>query len=426
MKAERFVIFLAAALLWGGGEARAEVRELAGRVVEQWRMVGAEVDQLPTRFLYDDEKATIYLPEPTEERTCTTVAILGARGLSFRARVGGLDEEALAQEPGARASSIAGVLQLERCDRGPIRFVTVASDAGRGAIEIVVGRSAHALPSLRLVLPERTGGAQPQPPEPGALPTLIAPQKRADFAEARAKRDGATLAARETWSAGVDGTGQHALTLEPGCHRIELFALEGKPGPRKARVDLDAELRGEEDELLSRDRTEAPDARLETCVGKPAEGTVLFGGAASGGDVLVTRASWALPEKLPELWGPQPRAKMSRALLARHMRPPQNDPVALLQGGSGLTTTTISVEPGACYVALAAVTHGHSRGIGLRANVGAKQSVDERGPSDDGAAVAFCVGAHDRAALEIEARASSVSWGLALYAVAHRVWSEDP
>ena len=60
------------------------------------------------------------------------------------------------------------------------------------------------------------------------------------------------------------------LDLEPGCHRLEIFApdVRNAHGPRRRRLDVDAEIRNEDEELLARDRTEAPDARLETCVGE--------------------------------------------------------------------------------------------------------------------------------------------------------------
>jgi hypothetical protein len=410
------VLFVALAVR----EARGEVREVAARVAEQWRRAGAIVSTTPTRFLYDDEKMTIAIP-PAPERGCTSVALIGARGLSFHARVGGL-EQAVAEEPGTRAASVAGVLQLERCEGAGIRHVVVASDAGRGAIEIVIGRAPAPLPTLRSILPERTGGILTATPEPGALAPLAPLAKRADFAEARARRDGASVAARETWTAGGDGAGEAQVQLSAGCHRVELFPADGNPGPRKARVDLDAELRGEGDELLARDRTDAPDARLEACIGTETNAKVLFSGAASGSDVLVTRASWSIPEKLPDVWGANTRAKMARALLARHIAAPREPAVFLAQGGTGNTVLPLPVEPGGCYVVVAAVAFGHARGLGLRVSVGARDAVDERGPNDEGGAVAFCAGEHGLARVGVEARGSSVAWGLAVHRIEGRVW----
>jgi hypothetical protein len=321
-----------------------------------------------------------------------------------------------------RAASVAGVLQLERCEGAGIHYVVVASDAGRGAIETVVGRAPAPLPSLRNILPERTGGVVTATPEPGAPPSLAPLAKRAEASEARARRDGATVSPRETWTAGSEGVGEQPLKLSAGCHRVELFPSDGKPSPRKARVDVDAEIRGEDDELLARDRTDAPDARLEACVGTDTNAKVIFTGAGSGSDVLVTRASWALPAKLADVWGANARARMAKALLARHVSAPREAPVFLAQGGTGNTLVPLSIEPGACYVVVAAVAFGHARGLGLRVSVGSREASDERGPNDDAGAVAFCAGEHERVRVDVEARGSSVAWGLALHRIEGRIW----
>ena len=47
---------------------------------------------------------------------------------------------------------------------------------------------------------------------------------------------------------------------------------------------------------------------------------------------------------------------MARALLARRAGPPPEDPVALYEGPYGITPIPIAIEPGACYLAVAAVT----------------------------------------------------------------------
>ena len=39
--------------------ARADARDVAERVVEQWRGAGGHVTALPTRFLFDDETVVI-------------------------------------------------------------------------------------------------------------------------------------------------------------------------------------------------------------------------------------------------------------------------------------------------------------------------------------------------------------------------------
>jgi hypothetical protein len=408
-------------------DARADVaREVAERVADQWRSVGGHVTAVPTRFLFDDE--TTLVPVPVSEGAgCTHIALIGARGLSFRARLSDATSDPLAPEAGGRASSLAGVVELRRCGTArPIRHVVVTSDAGRGALEIVVAHAPSALPSLTSVIPERTGGALPPVPETGALPALPPPEKRAELAEARGKREGARIDARTALRAGDDGGGEAELALNAGCHRVELFARDPRAdrAGRRFRLDVDAELRdpSNSDRVLARDRTEAPDARLEACVGKTTRVNVVFAGAPPNGELTSTLASWPLPQRLPSLWGPLTRSKMARVMFTRHVAIPIDDPVFLGQGSSGTTPFPVSVEVGACYLAIVALTHGHARSLQIRTVVGARESSDERGAAEEAALSAFCVNAHEKARVEIHARGTGVGWGLAIFRVKSGVW----
>jgi hypothetical protein len=426
----------AALVLTWPSEGRCEdLQASAARVAETWRDAGAIVARDDARFLNEGESLTLSLSAGPES-PCQTVALIGARGLSFHARVGDAGGQ---EDSDERVSSVAGVLEIRSCGAEPFRFVRLTSDAGRGAVETVIGRSADPLPAATSALLERTGGVLPPPPEPGALPPLPSPEKRAEVAETRARRDGAKTAPREAWTAGADGKGEGRLVLEAGCHRVELFAPESfssdlrltRPSPRpgipggfarRMRLDLDATLRDEDGLVLAHDHTSAPDARIDVCVGEATTTSVLFEGAPPGSPVLTTHASSPLPEHLPMAWGRGTRARMAAALLPRHVGVLPGDAVLLAQGASGLTPVPIPVEPGACYVAVAAMERGHARGLGLRVVIGARESVDERGTNDESTAVAFCAGDRDRVRLEVEARSTGVSWGLALFRVASSVW----
>lgn len=407
------------------GPARADAREVAERVAEQWRAAGGHVTALPTRFLFDDE--TVIVAVPVDEATgCTHVALIGARGLSFRAKLSDATSDPLAPEIGGRATSLAGVVELRRCGSSrAVRHVVVTSDAGRGALEVVVARAPSALPSLASVVPERTGGALPPVPEAGALPALPPPEKRAELAEGRAKREGARIDPRTPLHAGDDGGGEAELQLDAGCHRVELFARDPRAdrAGRRFRLDLDAELRDPGGErVLARDRTEAPDARLEACVGRTTRVNVVFAGAPPNGEVTTTTASWPLPQRLPSLWGPVTRSKMARVMFTRHIAVPAEDPVFLGQGSSGTTPFPIPVETGGCYFAVVALTHGHARSFQIRTMVGARESTDERGAAEEAAMSAFCVAAHETARVEVHARGTGVGWGLAVFRVKSGVW----
>ena len=398
---------------------------MAERVLEQWRAAGGHVTSLPTRFLFDDE--TVVVAVPVDETTgCSHVALIGARGLSFRAKLSDASNDPLAPEVGARATSLAGVVELRRCGGArAIRHVVITSDAGRGALEVIVAHAPSALPALTSVIPERTGGALPPVPEAGALPVLPPPEKRAELAEGRARREGAKNEPRTSLRAGDDGAGESELELGAGCHRVELFARDPRADHvgRRARLDLDAELRDPGNErILARDRTEAPDARLEACVGRTTRVGVLFAGSPPGGEVIATVASWPLPERLPQLWGAVTRSKMARVMFSRHVAIPPDDPVFLAQGSSGTTPLPLAVETGGCYLAIVALTHGHARSLQIRTMVGARESTDERGATEEAGLSAFCVAAHETARVEVHARGTGVGWGLAVFRVKSGVW----
>jgi hypothetical protein len=393
------------------------------RVAQAWRSAGAAVALDGTRFLNDDETAAIVVPE-LPAGTCTTIVLLGPRGLGFHVRVG--DED----NGGKRVASEAGALSIERCGEPPPRRLLVTSVSGRGAVEMVVARSGHPLAPLRLVLPERTSGNVTPGQEPGLLPPLPPPDKRAEAAEARARRDGATIANRTTLQAGADGSGAAQETLQPACHVFRLFPLDTRDlrGARHGKVDLDAEMRRHSDDrLLARDRSDAPDADLEACVGETTRAEILFAGSLPSEPVLVAHFAWPLPEHLPTLWGSEARARMAHALLVRHVISLPRDPFLLVQGGSGATPIPLSIEPGGCYVAAVVLVQGAARAVGLRVRVGASDAFDDRGIDEVGAVVGFCSGEHDRAVARVEARgAPLLGWGLAVYRLDTQVWEVSP
>jgi hypothetical protein len=417
---------VAAATAMTGGQARAELHDSVERLAEAWRGVGAAVVIDKPRFLEDDRgdqrPIVVALPD-LPEGDCTTVVLLGARGLGFHVRLPGVSDD----ETGIkRIPSVAGAVAIERCGDVPLRRLVVASDSGRGAVEVVVARSSKPLPPLRTVLPERSGGAVLPASEPGPLPPLPPPDRRADLAEARARRDGAVIATRASWDAGLDGAGTGQETLAAGCHRLEIFALDPRtshPG-RRGKLDLDAEMRdASDDRLLARDRTDAPDAQLAVCVGESTNVDVVFAGSPPGAPVVVAHFAWPLPEHLPAVWGGDARARMAHVLMARHVVSLPHDAVMLAQGGSGVTPVPLSLEPGGCYLAVATMVKEAARTIGLRVHVGAADALDDRGIDEDGAAVAFCAGERTRALAEVEAHGTPLlGWGLALYRLQTGIW----
>lgn len=422
MKGRAPILALFLVVAAGARPASGEIVELSVRIEQQYRAEGAAASRLPTRFLYEEEGTVVPLLPPADAK-CVTIAMIAGRGLSFHAQFSGdVDDEDAAD----RASSAAGTLELSACGTLPTR-VWLEADAGRGAVEIVVGYADAVLPSLRSRLPERLGGAVPQSVDPGPLPALPPPEKRADAAEARGRREAAILDPRRILASGSEGTGSARIDLAPGCHRIELFAPEPRNGVRhRARLDVDAELRDEaKDELLARDRGDAPDAHLEACVGVRTAAVVNFGGAPSVIDIQLTHARWAIPENVPEVFGPDGRARMTAALRSRAVVLPAERPVFLATGVAGSTPVAFDVEPGACYVGVAAILHGTARAFALRATVGSRETEDDRG-SGGGAIVAFCSYERSRALVDVDVRGGTSGWGLAVFRVAGGVWEARP
>jgi hypothetical protein len=405
--------------------ARADdAREIAARVVEQWKVAGARTTALPSRFLFDDDKQLVAVGEATASEPCTYVALVAARGLSFRAKLSGTANDPLVPpEPAARSSSTAGVVELRRCDASrPVRSIELQSDAGRGAIEIIVAHGPAGLPQLASIIPERTGGSLPPMPEAGALSQVAPQEKRLEQGEARIRRDRGTVEPRTTLHASEDGTGDVDLDVNAGCHRFEVVARERPDrNGRRYRLDLDAELR-DGDHVVARDRTEAPDARLETCVGRASRLNLIYAGAMPSADVVVAHGSWPLPARLPHVWGAQGKSRMARVMFVRHVAAPSDEPVLLAQGSAGTTPLAVPVEVGGCYVAVVAAVHGRPRQLQLRATVGARESVDERGAAEEAALTAFCVRAHETARVEVLARPSGLAWGLAVWRVKSGIW----
>jgi hypothetical protein len=402
--------------------AFAQLHAAVDRIAEAWRSAGAFVVVDKSRFLNDDETIVLVVPA-LPQGACTTVVLLGARGLGFHVRV---TEEPSGDDSLARLSSEAGALTLERCGDALPHRLLVTCDSGRGALETVVARSAKPLRPLQDVLPERTGTATATAPEPGLLPPMPTPDKRADLAEARARRDGATISLRTTWNAGPDGSGMGEDTLDAGCHTLQLFAVDPRSSSpsRRVKLDLDAEMRDESgDRILARDRTDAPDAKLTLCVGETTNVEVVFAGSPAGAPVLVVHFMWPLPERLPTVWGIEARARMAHVLLARHAGSLLREPILLAQGGSGTTPVPLTVEPGSCYMAIVSLVQGATRAVGLRVHVGVRDAFDDRGVDENGAVVAFCSGDRTLAQAEVEARGTPLlGWGLALYRLAASTW----
>src|SRR2546421_440341 len=78
-----------------------DLRDVAGLVEQEWKKAGATVERGPTRFLYDDETMTVLVP-PAADLGCVSVALIGARGISFHAKVSKAEDDPLLDDAGTR------------------------------------------------------------------------------------------------------------------------------------------------------------------------------------------------------------------------------------------------------------------------------------------------------------------------------------
>jgi hypothetical protein len=401
-------------------DADPQLHDAADRVLQAWRASGANAFLLKARFL-NTERTEIALPQ-LPDSPCKTLAFLGPRGLSFRVSIADADEGGAPE----RIASEAGVAETARCGQPPWLWAAVLTESGRGALEVVVAGSEVPLTPVRTILPERTEGYVGPEPEPGRLAALPSPERRATSEEARAREDGAEIDHRFAWTANPDGRGSASVTLDAGCHALTLFAPEASSheGRGNNRLDVDAEMRdASDDHLMSRDQTDAPDARVGACVGEETVVTINYVGATPGTRVVVTHELRRLPKHLPTVWGNEIRARMAQTLFVRHVYSLPTEASTLAQGGSGTLALPLTLEPGACYLALAVLSEPATEGIGMSVRVGARESADVRTADDVGSTVAFCAGTHLKGQLEIDARGAPLfGWALAIYRLQNGIW----
>ena len=224
-----------------------------------------------------------------------------------------------------------------------------------------------------------------------------------------------------SFTAEQDGSGRELVRLEEGCHRIEIMAELGGSQP----IDLDAELRETTSErLVGRDRSDAPDARLELCAGSSMGVDLVFAGAPGAVEVLFLDSLYPLPKGAPAIWGARARAALSAALWRRKLPPIDDPPIEQRLGVAGMTSIPVSIEPGSCYVAAVGTIRGDPRSVTLTARVDTRIAFDSNAGLVDGSAVAFCSGGSEQARIETEVRGSAVAWVLDVWRLGYRPFDE--
>lgn len=385
--------------------AKADLQKDAMRVLDFWEATGSDTSRT-TLFLEQGRQRWVKLDSFSKD--CLSIAILAPRSTDVALTLSS-DESPL--------SSLAGLLFLSRCGaaRAALERFAVEMRGSRAAVEILSARGAAPAIDPRVMLPERIS-TRPTPPfDPGRAPSSEPLAARGARAEGRARAEGAEHVQKMTTHAQGDGHGRLLLAFQQGCHRLDLLADTGHGG-RVA--DLDAELYDPKNKaLLTRDRSDTPDARLEFCTVESTVFSVSFRGAPARASVLLVQASWSIPSTIPAIWGNKARANMAFALAHRGFPAPITAPIQAFTGLSSLTELYPTLVPGACYLLLFGIARGDARTMSLSATLDGHLLREEGRSGDNGLALAFCSKHAERLKLTVDLRGNNLFWGAALWRI---------
>lgn len=414
-----FVLALSAA-----PAARADLAEDAERLARAWSD-RARVERSPPLFLeHGRARALSVAPWREGDPSCLTVALLGVRTADFfvsRELAAPADADpARPDEPRAdrRLRSAGGSLVLSACgpDRAKLGRLDLEMGSPRGTLEILIARSDAPPRDLREILPERAPGPLAPRGDPGGPLGARPLAERLHRASQRARSEGAIVEARVEGRALPKGVGRFDLELVPGCHRLEILADASSAAGPSAGVDIDADVRDASGRVLARDRAELPDARLDLCVGEITPVHVLFAGASGPLPVTLAHARWVMPARVPVRWGPRARAAFAATLHKRRAPDPALAPVFEALGvGGNATSIPLEIEPGRCYLAAVAMVRGEARSIRLAATLGDRVARDDAVERPEGVSASFCAGEEIHVRFDVDVRASSAFWVLALW-----------
>jgi hypothetical protein len=407
-------LFALAYLLLSPSIARADLADDVQKLVKAWKKRG-RVEQLPLRMLERGQTRPLLLPpdltDPASE-TCVSVAVLGSSQTSFLLRfLPGKTSTMHWPEGEYPEQSIAGAAQLVRCGARKLMLerLVVEMRSPRAIVEFVVVEAKRPLPPLTETLTQRNPGPGAplgfSGPRPGSAPL----DARVRSVESRARRQGARQQTRRAYRIGRDGVGAADVTVDSGCHRVDVLG----PG-----VDLDADISWVSPlEVLAVDRTESSDAKLSFCSGEKKTARLRVSGGVPNGIVMVLWSRWDLPEGVPESWPPELRSRMANAIRQRHARELRSKPVYSSLGVSGVTLLPVELDPNSCYLGAVAAIRGEPSGIAISADLGEREAQNRSGPFDAETAVAFCSEGKTRSTITVEANTSGVAWVFGLWRV---------
>lgn len=412
--------------------AYADLQRDVELVARRWRSDGHHVTHVASAFLLAGTSKTIRLPDTSRAaRPCTTVVALSVRGIPFVLEwvkspepsseptgEGAPEATGEAARNGGARSTAAGVATLSSCARSTDSSetdprpdaVAVTFGSSRGAVELVAVEHRGEVSPLEGVLPERSAGqgVRFEAPTPLSLAPLDERLRRGIRV---ARFDGAVEVVTAESESDSHGRGAVVLRLSEGCHRLGVLSDAGNGGA----ADVDVELRVEDTvEPHRKDNSHAPDARVELCLGGRAPVELRWRGARPERPVAIVDARWAFPA-LPQSWPAPMRVGVAGALWRRRTKAPSAPPLGSWIATSGRTILPVAVEPGSCYLAVAAERSGDPSGLRLRVESGDDRYQDDGSEDPLGAAVKFCAGGATRVRAVLDVRGAQSSVGLALF-----------
>ncbi len=423
-----------------------DLKTLARQVRQAWTKAGARVQRTAVFFLERGRPRVLAIaPAKGQTGECLTVLAMAERHLKFSLSPAAPPDSLKAPPEAARQANSAnkaagraghrggkktqaeraalaaarsrmGVAQLEVCGPAQARLdkVEVKMASRRGAVQLLAVVHDQALPPVAFVVADRSPGPLSNPrglgpsPKPAPLEERIAQTKRG------ARLDGAGAVVQVDTRASERGTGSLLLKLSAGCHRLTVLA--GPAGENAASIDVDADARRAKGlGLLARDRSLAPDGRLDFCVGAVEHVRLVYVGAGAASKVAVLVALWPHPKGLPKGWGPRVRAGLAWALHRRRAPAVRDAPILQRLGGPGLTVVPIRLEPGACYLAALAPVNPPVKAVRLGARIGLRFIYDDATESPFSAAVSFCSESSRHGQLQVNFGSRSAWWVLAVW-----------
>ena len=126
-------------------------------------------------------------------------------------------------------------------------------------------------------------------------------------------------------------------------------------------------------------------------------------------------AVFAWPAWVSDRWGPRVASTWASLARRRSTPAPMLAPIAEVLGADGHALSFVGVEPGRCYLAMVATSHGPPRGLRLTASAAVRPSIEDSGAGADGASVVFCSEDQDTARIEIDAAPAARWWVLSVW-----------